>query len=373
MPFLDLLLIQLKQRHVQLADIGIAPRLLNLGHVDHLRLELVKLLLYCLHLLLLLLQLLLVILHLDGRVLDLDVLQRKGFQSLPFCLLEVLHGFEASQHDVLAAVLHAAPLNALHVSFAGQSEALHLLKLLGDLSLLASLFELVDDDAVLVVVLDLVEGIDNELVEAFLVVVGHVDGHVVIVIIVVVIQILHLRFAADEPFDEVHQHVLLEEVEVLRGGAVHQQLLQVLLVLLGAGGVLVDLLADCLEGAVLYLIEVLLQLLGDVDDEQLIALQMELILEVAFVVVVDDGDEHLVDEAQVVEAHEYVVGLVDGLDEGVEEGLELVLRLVGAQGLQHGQPVLHLPVVVLQHEQHVGSHCHVDRVVRTHQNDRVLR
>lgn len=65
-PFLNLWLIQLKQRHIQLADIGIALRLLNLRHVDLLRLQLVKLLLDGLDLLLFFLQLLLVVLNLDG-------------------------------------------------------------------------------------------------------------------------------------------------------------------------------------------------------------------------------------------------------------------------------------------------------------------
>jgi hypothetical protein len=164
--------------------------------------------------------------------------------------------------------------------------------------------------------------------------------------------------------------VLLEGVEV-GGDPVHEGRLHVLLFLLAAGGLLVDLLADCLEGAVLDPEVVLLQLGLDVLDEQFVALHVQFLLEDGLLVVVDDGDEQFVDEAHVVVAHQDVVGLVDGLHERVQEGLQPALALEPLQRLQD-RPALHLPAVVLQHHQHVGSHRHVHRVIAAQQDQGVV-
>lgn len=103
-------------------------------------------------------------------------------------------------------------------------------------------------------------------------------------------------------------------------GPVDEGLLHVLFViLLTASSVLVDLLTYSLEGAVFWTEMIFLQLGFDVLDEQLIALLMQLLLECGLLFVVNDGDEEFIDEAKVVKAHEYVVGLVDGFDKRIEE------------------------------------------------------
>lgn len=98
-------------------------------------------------------------------------------------------------------------------------------------------------------------------------------------------------------------------------------------ILLGPCRVLVDLLADRLEGAALQFEMILLQLGLDILDKQLVFLAVELALELGPLVIVDHRDEHLVDEAQVVVAHQDVVGLENGLGEGLQEGVVPALLL----------------------------------------------
>ena len=97
--------------------------------------------------------------------------------------------------------------------------------------------------------------------------------------------------------------------------------------------ILVDLLADRLESAVLQFEMVLLQLGLDVLDEQLVFLAVELLLELGALVVVDHRDQHLVDEAQVVVTHQYVVGLENSLSKWLQKRVIPSLLLEFLEGL----------------------------------------
>jgi hypothetical protein len=73
--------------------------------------------------------------------------------------------------------------------------------------------------------------------------------------------------------------------------------------MLCAGGIFVDLLANCLESAILYFELVLLKFVLYVLNQQFILLIVHFLLKLLLVLVVHDGDEQLVDEVEVVVAH----------------------------------------------------------------------
>lgn len=97
--------------------------------------------------------------------------------------------------------------------------------------------------------------------------------------------------------------------------------------------VLVDLLADRLESAILQFEMILLQLGLDVLDEQLVFLAVELLLELSALVVVDHRDQHLVHEAQVVVTHQYVVRLENSLSKWLQKRVISSLLLEFFKGL----------------------------------------
>ncbi len=73
--------------------------------------------------------------------------------------------------------------------------------------------------------------------------------------------------------------------------------------LLSAGRILVDLLAYCLESAVLNSELIFLKFVLYVLDQVFVLLVVHFLLKLLLIIVVNDGDEQLIDEVEVVVAH----------------------------------------------------------------------
>lgn len=169
-----------------------------------------------------------------------------ALQSPPLCLLEILETLQAVQHHILTGILEATSLDTLHVLLAAQSILPNLIHL-GGLGECLALSSLVDDDGVLVVMLDLIESVDHELVEGFLIAVDQQHRDVVIVVLGVLLLSGRRRpIAIYEVLYEIDEQMLLQGCQV-GSRSIGQCLLDMGRALLAASGVFVDLLADCLE------------------------------------------------------------------------------------------------------------------------------
>lgn len=250
----------------------------------------------------------------------------KCLQFFPLHFLEVLYGLKAIQHHFFTTILQTDALNALRILFQTESILLHLLDLRG-LVVFSFLSELINDDGVLVVVLYFWEGVKNKFVEVLFISFIQVDHDVVVIIVILGQFVVKVVLLVDEAINEVNQQVLLKRVQV-HSPSVLESLLKVFFgVFVGLGGELVDLLVDIDERTILYLKVVVLQLTLNIFNQQFILLDPQFILEWAFLFIIDYWDQYLVDKAQVVETHQYVISLVYSLNEGVQIRFEVVLLL----------------------------------------------
>lgn len=206
--------IQLKEGHIQFADIGtiICPLgLIDPGHVDYIRLQLIKILLDLLQLLILLLKLSPQGLCLSGRPFRFHLFLEVVLQSPPLTLLEILQVLEATQHHILTLILQTASLDTLHILLTAQTIFPQLIYF-GDLREGIPLAALVDDDGVLVVMLDFVESVDHELVEGFLIAVD--QQHCYVVIIRIRVLLLSHRRRPIPSYEVLHK---IDEEMLLQG------------------------------------------------------------------------------------------------------------------------------------------------------------
>jgi hypothetical protein len=99
----------------------------------------------------------------------------------------------------------------------------------------------------------------------------------------------------------------------------------------------------------------ILQFSLDVLYQHIVPLGVQFLHKFLFLRVIDDRNQDLIHKPKVVIAHEDIIGLEDSLCEGLEKRHIASFLLETTKGSQDGG-ALHLPTVVLQHQQDIGRH-----------------